>query len=176
MSSQSLPKAIQDKLLDLEKKIKNLTAHSYIIKVGWFEKEMAKIAKIQEFGAHITVTDKMRRFLGWKFGIHLKKTTTMITIPPRPHMKNVVEKNIAKWKKELAKQLEKNKFDLEKSLKVMGMVMAQDYKKSFFEDGVFQELAGATIAIRQQKDIGGTLPLVATNEMQRQIKSEVIKQ
>ena len=58
----------------------------------------------------------------------------------------------------------------------MGMVMAQDYKKSFFEDGVFQELAGATIAIRQQKDIGGTLPLVATNEMQRQIKSEVIKQ
>ena len=56
------------------------------------------------------------------------------------------------------------------------MIMVQDYKKSFFEEGLFQELSSATIAIRKQKDIGGTLPLVATNEMQRQIKSEVIKE
>ena len=41
---------------------------------------------IHEFGGTIRVTPKMRAFLHYK-GIHLKKTTTQITMPKRPYLR-----------------------------------------------------------------------------------------
>jgi len=48
---------------------------------------MAFYGKYQEFGAVIKVTAKMRAFLAWKFGWHLKQSTKKIHLPPRPFMR-----------------------------------------------------------------------------------------
>lgn len=45
--------------------------------------DMAGLGAVQEFGATINVTDKMRGFYRHHFGINLKKTTTQIKIPAR---------------------------------------------------------------------------------------------
>lgn len=45
--------------------------------------DLAGLGAVQEFGATIKVTDKMRAYFRYKFGINLKKSTTEIVIPPR---------------------------------------------------------------------------------------------
>lgn len=53
------------------------------VEVGYLKKdEMAMIAGVQEFGARIRVTDKMRNYLA-ATGLPLKASTTHITIPER---------------------------------------------------------------------------------------------
>ena len=168
------PIELQRQFDNLKKKFDNLTKHNYTVSAGWFDKEMSKIARIQEYGATITVTDKMRKFLAVAYGIYLKKETTTITIPPRPHRKQTINKFMKQWKKELAKLLLKTNYDLEKSLEILALKMAQDYK-DIFSTGKFDALSSATLLIRNIKGIDGTAPLVATGEMQRTIKSEVTK-
>lgn len=54
------------------------------IEVGYFGSgETQMLAAVHEFGVDIPVTDKMRGFFRYKFGISLKKTTTVIRIPER---------------------------------------------------------------------------------------------
>lgn len=62
------------------------------IQAGWFENtkyadgtSVGGIAAVQNYGAQIAVTDKMRGFLH-HLGIHLKDSTGNIIIPPRPFM------------------------------------------------------------------------------------------
>lgn len=43
-------------------------------------------AAINELGGTIGVTEKMRRFLAWKKGIFLKRSTTVIKIPKRAYI------------------------------------------------------------------------------------------
>lgn len=50
------------------------------------EGEMGMIAVVQEYGVKIQVTPKMRGFLASR-GLHLKKTTTHITIPERSYIR-----------------------------------------------------------------------------------------
>jgi hypothetical protein len=169
----SLPHELQKKFDKLEIKIKNLSKQNYTVSVGWFNAEMAKIAKIQEYGAHINVTQKMRIFMLKTYGINLFGKDT-ITIPPRPHMQETKNKFIDSWKKKLATLLKRNNYDLEKSLSTLSLIMVQDYK-SVFADAKFKDLSSATLHIRQIKNIGGTQPLVASGEMQRQIDGKVFK-
>ncbi len=49
-------------------------------------KELVSIAAVQEFGATIKVTPRMRAFLHAK-GLHLKPSTKAIVIPPRPYIR-----------------------------------------------------------------------------------------
>lgn len=60
------------------------------------------IANVQEFGCSITVTDKMRGYLGSQ-GIHLRKDTTSINIPER----SFVRKTFDEKKGEIEKSCEK---------------------------------------------------------------------
>lgn len=53
-----------------------------VVKVGVFGGEHEWLASIHEYGCKIPVTDKMRAFLHYK-GIHLKPSTTVVTIPER---------------------------------------------------------------------------------------------
>lgn len=50
--------------------------------------EMLTIASVQEFGANITVTDKMRGYMAANFGVHLKQSTTSIKIPERSFIRS----------------------------------------------------------------------------------------
>jgi hypothetical protein len=49
-------------------------------------KDLVSIAAVQEFGATIKVTPRMRAFLHAR-GLHLKRTTKAIVIPPRPYVR-----------------------------------------------------------------------------------------
>ena len=57
------------------------------VNVGVFDGEQAWLAGIHEYGLKIEVTDKMRAFLHGQ-GLHLKKSTTHITIPERAFLRN----------------------------------------------------------------------------------------
>lgn len=90
MEHQDNNKIITGKL----KKISDSLGKYYTVKIGLLygkggEKkvgeniDMAGIGAVQEYGAEIPVTDKMRGFLRHNFGINLKKSTTHIRIPAR---------------------------------------------------------------------------------------------
>ena len=51
--------------------------------------DLAGLGAVQEFGARIQVTDKMRGFFRHNFGINLKKDTEYIEIPARPFLGNL---------------------------------------------------------------------------------------
>lgn len=91
----------------------------YSYRVGFSEKmhpsgiPLEKLARIQEYGAKIEVTPKMRAYLHWR-GLHLKEETKYITIPPRPHFMPVFlrvrreVKRITKWRSQnLSRELKK---------------------------------------------------------------------
>lgn len=68
--------------------------NDFTVQAGWFENSkydadtsVAMIAAIQNYGAHIKVTEKQRKYLHY-LGMHLKNTTQEIVIPPRPFMDN----------------------------------------------------------------------------------------
>jgi hypothetical protein len=156
----------------LEDKLKKIYNQRTTLFVGWDNPEMAKIAGIQEYGATITVTDKMRKFLAWKYEIYLKKTTTHIIIPPRAHRYQVVQENKDKWSKQLATLLEKNNYNLVKSLGALGVEMRKDYIGTL-KQGKFQELSAATMLIREKKNIAGSQPLYATRGLALNLTFEV---
>lgn len=75
---------------------KNL--NDFQIEAGWFENtkyddgtSIGFVARIQNNGAHINVTNKQRKFLHY-LGIHLKNSTGQIIIPPRPFMDNAKDR------------------------------------------------------------------------------------
>ena len=55
--------------------------------------DMVMIAATNEFGAEIPVTDKMRGYFAYMFGVNLKKSTTKITIPARPFIRGGYDQN-----------------------------------------------------------------------------------
>lgn len=54
--------------------------------------EQSWLASIHEYGCKIEVTDKMRKYLA-ATGLHLKATTTHITIPERAFLRNGYDEN-----------------------------------------------------------------------------------
>ena len=87
--SKRILKALDNLMEDLNKKVS--------IKVGIIGEEAYKIhpkakitnaqlGAIHEFGADINVTEKMRAFLHY-IGVHLKKSTTVISIPARSFLR-----------------------------------------------------------------------------------------
>lgn len=78
-------KTIKDDFPKMEKSLKVLGKHT--INVGHLDGgEQAWLAAIHEYGCIITVTPKMRAWLHAN-GLHLKPTTTTITIPERSFLR-----------------------------------------------------------------------------------------
>ncbi|MTI62176.1 MAG: hypothetical protein FH762_19695 [Firmicutes bacterium] len=62
---------------------------SHHLEIGIFgedDSELLMIARVQEYGVEIDVTEKMRNYLH-SIGLHLKKDTDKITIPERSFMR-----------------------------------------------------------------------------------------
>lgn len=59
------------------------TDRGYIGVVGIAEGKATTIARVQDQGATISVTDAMRGFLAANYGIHLRKDTKVIYVPGR---------------------------------------------------------------------------------------------
>lgn len=82
-------------------------------------------APIQEFGGIIPVTKKMRGFLAAVYGIYLKKTTGVISIPSRPFLRTTYEQNADKWVEHLGRAIEAGR-SVEDALELVGMEMEDD--------------------------------------------------
>lgn len=70
---------------------KAFTAIGYFFSPGKPDKSISARAIVNEFGAKIKVSKKMRGFFFWKFKIHLKKK--IIIIPERPFMKQTFDRS-----------------------------------------------------------------------------------
>jgi hypothetical protein len=71
----------RNKFPELKKRVKELTRKK--IHVGILgNAELAVVARSNEYGAKITISEKMRNYLNY-LGLHLKKTTKYIIIPER---------------------------------------------------------------------------------------------
>jgi hypothetical protein len=80
-----------------------------IIKVGLFHGK-AWISAVHEYGVKIRVTERMRAYLASQ-GLHLRKSTTVITIPERSFLRSTTdeqeEKIIARAKKVIAREFKR---------------------------------------------------------------------
>lgn len=103
--------------------------------------DLAGLGAVQEFGARIKVTEKMRKFLAYKLGIHLKKETTEIVIPARSWLQMPLERS-----QDLRAKI-KEKTDLTKQDRELLELTIQEYG----EGGLLKELAYAvgTSALEQ---------------------------
>lgn len=127
--------------------LKNLVqemAKNYSVKVGLLANkkgdeevspnlDMAGLGAVQEFGARIKVTDKMRGYFAYAFGINLKKTTTEIVIPARSWLQKPIERS-ADLRKKIKQKAELTKEEIS---------LAEEFISEYGESGILKELAYA---------------------------------
>ena len=138
------------------------------VRIGWREDTkyddntpVAKVAQIQEFGARIPVTDKMRKWFAVQ-GFPLSKHTTEIVIPPRAFVRQTADKNKKDWmwkfRDDLVKVLD-GKMEFEQALNRVGVRAQGDLKQMIAE---FSTPANSPMTIAKK---GFNNPLVDTGIM-----------
>jgi hypothetical protein len=127
--------------------LKNLVqemAKNYSVKVGLLANkggseevspnlDMAGLGAVQEFGARIKVTDKMRGYFAYAFGINLKKSTTEIVIPARSWLQKPIERS-ADLRKKIRQKAELTKEEIS---------LAEEFISEYGESGILKDLAYA---------------------------------
>ncbi len=127
--------------------LKNLVqemAKNYSVKVGLLANkggseevspnlDMAGLGAVQEFGARIKVTDKMRGYFAYAFGINLKKSTTEIVIPARSWLQKPIERS-AELRKKIRQKAELTKDEIS---------LAEEFIAEYGGSGILKELAYA---------------------------------
>lgn len=144
--------------------------------------DMAGLGAIQEFGAVIQVTDKMKGWLG-AHGLHLKKDTTQIVIPPRSFLQMPLMKSRALLKKindnfvgagsmELAEYLvETGDTELLKMLaNAVGFGAVQQINEAFETGGFGEWQPDSPFTIAQK---GSSQVLVDKGDLARRITYEI---
>ena len=137
--------------------------------IGYFTGMTALLltkAYANEYGAKIRVTDKMRGFFRYKFGISLKKSTTTITIPPRPFMRQTFERVKKKIQKIIAHELNRiyeGKSTAKLALSRLGEWYVGEVKRTF-RKGDFVENSKLTV-----KEKGSSKPLSNTGELRNSV-------
>lgn len=155
-----------DYLKNAKQKYKKVDTEHLV--AGFLNEKMAYIAKIQEFGKTIKVTDKMRRFFFAKFGVRLKKDTTEIRIPPRPFLQQTVDAYKNKWLKQLGILLAETG-DTNKSLSILGEQVVADIKY-IMENGDFIKNSPLTVKAK-----GKDSPLINTGDLRNSVAYDVRK-
>lgn len=139
-------------------------------------KSIAQYAIYNEFGATIRVTPKMRAWLHYQ-GIHLRKDTDVINIPPRPFMRTVAKSDAPKkWVAGMVKFLKGKETDPKAWLDALGGCgeqMALDIVNSI-QNGRWTPNSPATVKMKADKGkVEPDHPLIDTGDMMRAVRSEV---
>lgn len=167
----------------------NLTKQlkDFDIQAGWFENSrykdntpIAGVAAIQNYGAHIRVSEKYKKYLHY-IGIHLKKDKGEFIIPPRPFMDNARARvEGQEGKKKLLQEfllVFEGKQTMEQAAKHLGLwlqgVIQEEIKKI-----QYPALSGMTIEMRNKKYISksknkSTKPLRSTGLMFETVQNKV---
>lgn len=152
----------------------------------------AELGTIHEFGATITVTDKMRNYLHSQ-GIHLKKDTTTIEIPSRSFLRDSIlssEGKAAIRKEVMSKEYIKESISNDRELNKLAWskdnyslmeaigyaiaIAAHDRVMGAFETEGFGNWPPTTPASKQMRKYNKNEPtLVDTGDLERSITYEV---
>lgn len=155
---------------DFSKMIKSAQAISgKKVNVGVLQGEHQWLARIHEYGCKITVTPKMRAYLH-RQGLHLKASTTVITIPERSFLRSGFDQH----HKEVVDKAERTLPDVllgtmseDEYCKLVGTLLASKIK-DYATD--LNKPANHPFTVEQK---GSANPLVDTGEMVRGITFEV---
>ena len=140
---------------NLKKLVEEMTKN-YTVKVGLLAEkngseevspnlDMAGLAMVHEFGATIKVTDKMRAYFRYAYGINLKKSTKEINIPARSWLQMPITRNNGADLRKLIKE----KADLTKN----DIELAQEFIAEYGESGILKDLALAVgVSAKEQID------------------------
>lgn len=158
------------------KKLTEAMSKEYSVKVGLLSGkggdepitenlDMAGLGAVHEFGAHIKVTDKMRGFFWYHFGIHLKKNTTEITIPARSWLqapleqKNAIINNLKKRFKTQDELIEyvSQTGDFMSLAIMLGAAAVEQIQEAFATGGFGQWEPNTPLTIEEK---GSSMPLV----------------
>ena len=167
--------AVLQKLADLKMGVKGGVLKNATTKDG---KHIADYAAANEYGCKIGVTDKMRGFLGANYGIHLKNSTQVITIPPRPFLRTTAKEKGEYWAQVLAGRVKNKTTDRgawQNGLGLVGEAMQANIKETI-QKGSFAPNAALTVAIKTAKGKKEpNHPLVDTGQLFQGISYEVVK-
>jgi hypothetical protein len=154
---------------ELTKQVKKLkksyTGVGYFFSPGTPEESLSARAIVNEFGAKIKVTKKMKGFFAWKFKVFLKKK--FIIIPERAFMRQTYDQNKSKINgriKDLYNQLMEGKLSAKQLLSQLG----EWYKSKIqlqITNGNFVENSGLTKTTK-----GSSQPLIDTGEMRNGVQ------
>ena len=146
------------------------------VKVGWREDTkyddgtpVYKIAQIQEYGARIPVTDKMRKWFAVQ-GFPLSKHTTEIIIPPRAFMRQTSDNHKKEWMWKFREYLVKvldGKMTFEQAMERLGLTIQGDVKETI---STFSEPHNSPMTIAMK---GKDTPLRNTGIMLATVDYEV---
>lgn len=175
------------KLLQAAENVGNL-GNARIL-AGWIRPEQkhgetptAHIAHILEYGATINVTPKMRGFFaagglksidGTEIKAPLKKSTTVIKIPPRPMLRFTGKDKWKDWVKaagEIAKAVTEGKTDPKKAYNQLGLTIVKDIQHTIDNSSLYIPNAPLTQKIKEKNT-----PLIDTGEMRDQVDYKVTK-
>lgn len=107
--------------------------------------DLAGLAMVHEFGATIKVTDKMRAYFRYAYGINLKKSTKEIKIPARSWLQMPITRNNGADLRKLIKE----KADLTKN----DIELAQEFISEYGESSILKDLAYAVgVSAKEQID------------------------
>lgn len=168
------------------KQIADGMAKHYTVKIGILAEnnqqvsenmDLAAIGCVQEYGAEIPVTDKLRNYFRWQFGVNLKKSTTHIKIPARSWLYEPIKD--ANFKKTIydyigdEKVLEEyaDKEIIQNLAKIIGEVGLLQIQKAFQDGGINGEWANNSPITIEQK--GSSRPLIDKGDLRRQITYSV---
>lgn len=162
---------------DIVKETKKLNNKS--VEIGLFgsggapDSNVAARGAVNEFGAHIKVTEKMRGFLAAAYGVFLKESTKFIDIPARPftrtgfdNNKNKLQRAIKKWFNDLVS----GSMSAAKLLNNVGVIHTDQLKKTLRRRKLWKPNSELTIKIKKK-----SAPLINTGEMMNSIKYKIGK-
>ena len=141
------------------------TAIGYYGHGGDPSEDLAARAGVNEFGAKICVTKKMRGFFKYKWGINLK--TNVIRIPARPFMRKTYDNNKRKINKQIEMEYNRileGKQTAKKALTRLGM-WYKGLTQITIRKGGFEPNKPLTI----QNKRGSTKPLINTGQLYNEI-------
>lgn len=131
------------------------------VTIGWFEDTkylddtpVHKIAEIQEYGATIKVTDKMRKWFAAQ-GYPLNSHTTEIHIPPRSFIRTTIDEKSKEWAEQFRNNfksmIEDGDLTLEQVFKKLGIRISTNIKQKISQ---IKEppLSQMTIAMKNGND------------------------
>lgn len=170
------------------KRIAKALSKHYTVKIGLLASQggseqisenldLAGLGAVQEFGAKIPVTDKLRNFFRWKFGVNLKKTTTEIEIPARSWLyAPIKDPNFRKRiydfvsDEEILEEYADKDF-MKRLANIIGNVGLLQIQKAFANGGINGEWApNNEITIKGK---GSAKPLIADGHLRKSITFEV---